>query len=76
MILTLTSTLAMVVVSMVISKQNAPTMKAKIEQISKMRKGVKPRRHMLHGMTMRYPPLVLLMMKKQTCVLKHLYLVA
>jgi len=49
MILILTSTLAMVVVNNVISKQNAPTMKAKIEQISKVRKGEKPRRHMLHG---------------------------
>jgi len=38
MILTLTSTLAMAVVNRVISKQNAPTMKARIEQISKVRK--------------------------------------
>jgi len=42
-------------------------MKAKIEKISKVRKGEKPRRHMLHGMIMRYPPLALLMMKKQIC---------
>jgi len=51
-------------------------MKAKIGQISKMRKEEKPRRHMLHGMTMRYLSLTLLMIKKQTCALEHLYLVA
>jgi len=66
----------MAVVNRVISKQNALTMKAKIEQISKMRKGEKPRRHMLHEMTMRYLPLVLLMMKKKTYPLEHLYPVA
>jgi len=66
----------MALVNRVISRQNAPTMKAKKEQISKMRKGEKPRRHMLHGMTIRYLPLALLMMKKQTCALEHLYPVA
>jgi len=74
-ILILTSTFDMAVVNRVISRQNAPTMKSKKEQISKMRKGEKPRRHMWHGMTMKYHSLALLMMKKQTCVLEHLYLV-
>jgi len=66
----------MVVVNKVTSKQNTPTMKAKLEQISKMRIGEKPRRHMLHEMTMRYLPLALLGMKKQTCALKPLYPIA
>jgi len=66
----------MVVVNRVISRKNAPTMKANIEQISKTRKGEKLRRHMLHGMTMRYLPLTLLMMNKQTFSIKHLYPVA
>jgi len=48
-------------------KVECPTMKARIEQISKAKEGEKPRRHMFNGMIMRYPPLALLMMKKQTC---------
>jgi len=67
MILILTSTVVMVVVNTFISKKNAPTMKAMIKQISKVKEGEKPRRHMI----MRYPPLALLMMKKQTYAYKH-----
>jgi len=62
MILILTSALAMTVVNRVISKHNAPTMKARIKKISKVKEGEKPRRHMLHEMIMRCHPLALLMM--------------
>jgi len=72
MILILISTLAMVVVNRVISRQNAQTMKSKKEQISKIRKGEKLKRHMWHGMTMKFHPQALLTMKKQICALEHL----
>jgi len=66
----------MAVMNMVISRQNAPTMKSKKEQISKIRKGEKPKKHIWHLMTMKYHTQALLMMKKQISALEHLYPVA
>jgi len=69
-ILILTNKLAMDVVNRVISRENAPIMKSKRRQTSRKRKREKPRRHMQHGMTMKYHPQALLMMRKQICALK------
>jgi len=71
-ILILKNTLVMDVVNMVISRQNAPTVKSKKKQISKTRKGEKLKRLMWHGMTMMFHPQALLMMRKKISALEHL----
>ena len=58
----------MAVVSRVTSKLSAPIKRARKKLISKVKEEEKPKRHIYHGMIMRYPPLALQKMKKQTSV--------